>query len=342
LAIKELLDDVQGELDAIVSQKDLNRLGKELSDLVEGRIRQIQPIADQIRKERVLAAESALAAQSGRKATKKLPKLQVMKLDPWHMHFAERLAAQMNNGFRLPGLEEAMLAVERGEIVDPNQSRMLGRGFADYIYQRSKATQFVDWARAGMARSVEVASKEQLYNPFKSALERTLNHPYLGFYPTSYMFGKILPVFGNALFKYAPFTGEYAPLYGFRKLNVIADHTAAALETNNELQQLVMNRTPLINYLNALLPGIPTDVGASMPLWVRDGILKPVVQGKFEDIPGSILDAAKKSSLNAVGPLRAMETFQGSVQQIQTFLTGDPSQSILDEISDFLVPGAGN
>ena len=342
LVIKELIDSVQGELDPVIPQKDLNKLGRELADLIEGRIRQIEPIADEIRKERVLAAESALAAQSGRKATKKLPKLQIMKLDPWHMHFAERLAAQMNNGFRLPGLEEAMLAVERGEIVDPQQAKMLGRGFADYIYKRASTTQFVDWARAGMARSVEVASKEQLYNPFKSALERTLNHPYLGFYPTSYMFGKILPVFGNALFKYAPFTGEYAPLYGFRKLNVIADHTAAALETNNELQQLVMNRTPLINYLNALLPGIPTDVGASMPLWVRDGILKPVVQGKFEDIPGSILDAAKKSSLNAVGPLRTMETFQGSVQQIQTFLTGDPQRSILDEISDFLVPGAGN
>ena len=341
-AVLDIISGAADDLNVVFSKNDITKEAEKIIQLLDTRIKQLDLIANEVRKERLAVAEDALRARAAVKVSKPLKKLKIAKLDPWHVHFSERLAAQMNNGYRLPGLEEAMLAIEKGDQLAPETTDALGRGLADYIYKRAAITELIDWSRAAMARSVEVASKEQLYNPFKGLLERTLNHPYLGFYPTSYMFGKILPVFANALFKYAPFTGEFKPLYGFRKLNVLADHTAAALEDNRNLQELVMTRTPLINYLNALLPGIPTDVGASLPLWVRDGLLRPIAENKLESIPGAVLDAGLKSGGNAVGPLRAVQTFQGSVQQIQTFLTGDPQKSVLDEISDFLVPGAGN
>ena len=181
-----------------------------------------------------------------------------------------------------------------------------------------------------------------MYNPNKSALERTLNHPFTGFYPTSYTYGKILPVFANALFKYSPFSGEYAPFVGARRLNIIAEHIAAALEDNPDLQEVVMKRTPLINYLNSLVPGVPSDIGAGLPYWFRNGILRPAVEGNFEDIPGKFAESVLTTGERIVGPLNYARTVQSSITQIQTMLTGDSQTSVLEEISDFLIPGAGN
>jgi hypothetical protein len=99
----------------------------------------------------------------------------------------------------------------------------------------------------------------------------------------------------------------------------------------------------LINYLNSLLPGIPTDVGASLPYWARNGILRPAYQGKFEEIPGKLVDSAITQGGRMLGgPINFATTVQSSVTQIQSFLTGDPNTSVLEEISDFLIPGAGN
>jgi hypothetical protein len=156
------------------------------------------------------------------------------------------------------------------------------------------------------------------------------------------MYGKMLPVFYNSLFRYAPFTGEYAPMLGFRRLNVLVEHTQAALEDNPGLQKIISTRTPLINYLNALLPGVPTDVGASLPYWLRQGVLRQAYEGNYENIPGATADAIKTSVERSIGPLQTLNTFTGAVSQIQTFLTGDPKKSVLDEINDFLIPGSGN
>lgn len=339
-ATSKIASDLVGQ--SVITTDYLGKQGAEYAALIKKRIAQLDVTVDKLRKERILLAESAAQAKTGVSVSNPLPKLKIRKIDPWTATIVERLAGQMNDGYRLPGLEDAMLRIERGELIDRASAEAIGRGLAQYLYQRKAVTDFVDWARAAHARSVEVATKEQLYNPNKGALERTLNHPITGFYPTSYTFGKIMPVFANALFKYAPFTGEYAPFLGFRRLNVFAEHIAAALEDNPELQKTVMTRTPLINYLNSLLPGVPSDVGAGLPYWFRNGILRPAYEGKLEDIPGKFVESALTTGERFVGPLNFARTMQSSVTQIQSYLTGDPNRSVLEEISDFLIPGAGN
>ena len=339
-SVSKIADDLIST--TVIDRDFIAREAKAYADLVEKRIAQLDVTVDKLRRERILLAESAAQATTGGKVSKPLPKLKIRKADPWTDVIVQRLAGQMNDGYRLPGLEAAMLAVESGQLVNRVDAQVLGRGLAQYLYERKAVTDFVDWARAAHARSVEVATKEQLYNPNKSALERTLNHPFTGFYPTSYTYGKILPVFANALFKYSPFSGEYAPFVGARRLNIIAEHIAAALEDNPDLQEVVMKRTPLINYLNSLVPGVPSDIGAGLPYWFRNGILRPAVEGNFEDIPGKFAESVLTTGERIVGPLNYARTVQSSITQIQTMLTGDSQTSVLEEISDFLIPGAGN
>lgn len=339
-SISAVADDLVSA--SIISKGDLQKEADSFASLIEKRLEQLSVNVEKLRKEKLLMAQAEEAAKTGAAVSQPLPKLKIAKREPWLDTIIGRLVGQMNNGYRLPGLDEALLTIERGETISRETSAALGRGLAQYLYERKGVTDFVDFARAAHARSAEVAAKEQLYNPSKSALERTLNHPFTGFYPTSYMYGKILPVFGNALFKYAPFTGEYAPFLGFNRLNIVADHVAAALEENPQLQDVVMTRTPLINYLNSLLPGVPTDVGASLPYWFRNGILRPAYEGKLEDIPGRTAESILTTGERLVGPLNFARTMQSSVTQIQSFLTGDPKTSVLEEISDFLIPGAGN
>jgi hypothetical protein len=87
---------------------------------------------------------------------------------------------------------------------------------------------------------------------------------------------------------------------------------------------------------------VPSDIGAGLPYWFRNGILRPAVEGNFEDIPGKFAESVLTTGERIVGPLNYARTVQSSITQIQTMLTGDSQTSVLEEISDFLIPGAGN
>lgn len=325
----------------MTTMKQLESDAIRIKELLDVRIAQLEAAVRDMRSLRGEAAKRALEVGST-KPLKAIPKAKIKKIDPWHVRAGELLAAQMNNGFTWPLLEQSLMKISKGEALTGQEVSLLQEGIANYFYKRKNITMMVDMNRNIMARSMEAAAKEQLYNPYKSAFERTLNHPFLGVYPVSYMYGKMLPVFYNSLFRYAPFTGEYAPMLGFRRLNVLVEHTQAALEDNPGLQKIISTRTPLINYLNALLPGVPTDVGASLPYWLRQGVLRQAYEGNYENIPGATADAIKTSVERSIGPLQTLNTFTGAVSQIQTFLTGDPKKSVLDEINDFLIPGSGN
>ena len=276
-----------------------------------------------------------------------LPKLQAEKAKKIGMknyrkatvNIGRRLAeAATRDELRLPGFELALSKMAKKEFLAPEEEMALGRGLANFLYQRAAVSDLVSYFKTAHVKGMEIAAREQLYNSYKGAFERTLNHPYLGFYPTSYMYGKILPAFINALFRYAPFTGEYAPFVGYRRFDLIADHVAAALETSPELQEYVNERPPLIMFLNGLLPGWPTDIGASLPYWLREGVMRPVAEGNFESIPGRIVGSVITTAERAVGPIQSIRSVTNAISDIQEFLTGDPQRSVIDEVSEFLAP----
>jgi hypothetical protein len=255
------------------------------------------------------------------------------------MNISRRLAeAAARDELRLPALDEALKKMENKQLLTPEEEMALGKGLSNFLFQRAAMQDMIGFFKTAHIKGMEIAAREQLYNSYKGALERTLNHPFLGPYPTSYMYGKILPAFINALFKYAPFTSEYAPFVGYRRFDLIADHVAAALETSPELQEYVNSRPPLIMFLNGLLPGWPTDIGVSLPYWMREGIMRPIAEGKLESIPGELTRGVTTQIERTVGPLQTIRATTSALSDIQNFLTGDPQRSVIDEVSDFLTP----
>jgi hypothetical protein len=135
------------------------------------------------------------------------------------------------------------------------------------------------------------ADKTHFFNPGRSFLERSLNHPVFALYPVSYMFGKVLPEYSRMLYLsptrgvsgmvLAPWMailrafggskfsaenwGKYAPLVGF---NAASDIRQAMVENLGE--DATATKNPLIYMLaNTLIPGLPSEVGTSLSRPVR-------------------------------------------------------------------------
>jgi hypothetical protein len=303
----------------------------DLARILKSRLTSLDTIAVRLKEE---AAALADIQKSGQPL-----KIKGKKFKASTTNIARRLAeAASRDELRLPGFDEALKKMENKEFLTPDEEAALGRGLANFLFQRSAMQDMIGFFKTAHIKGMEIAAREQLYNPYKGALERTVNHPFLGPYPTSYMYGKILPAFVNALFKYAPFTSEYAPFVGYRRFDLIADHVAAALETNPELQEYVNSRPPLIMFLNGLLPGWPTDIGVSLPYWLREGIMRPVAEGNLESIPGELTRGVSTQIERTFGPLQSVKATANALSDIQNFLTGDPKRSVIDEVSDFLAP----
>jgi hypothetical protein len=64
--------------------------------------------------------------------------------------------------------------------------------------------------------------------------------------------------------------------------------------------------------------------------------MRPVAEGKFEDIPGRTAEAIATTVGRQFGIAQTIDRAIDSVSEIQSFLTGDPSTSVIDDISEFL------
>lgn len=122
----------------------------------------------------------------------------------------------------------------------------------------------------------------------RSWLERSINHPYFGIYPASYMWGKVLPEIIRGL-AVNPFglavpilskpvkigAHEYGlhgtPFWGF--INAQRVWNSVELQKNTDPQFNAQINDPknakVWSALNMLLPATPWDIPANFPLWAR-------------------------------------------------------------------------
>jgi hypothetical protein len=133
----------------------------------------------------------------------------------------------------------------------------------------------------------------------RTAMERSLNHPYMGIYPSSYMWGKVLPEMirglalnpfgipipgisigydaaGKGLGKFirpseAPLLpgGTGLPGMGFVNANRVYGSVMQQQETDPEFNEWMEERKDMWRALAMLLPAVPWDVPANFPLWMR-------------------------------------------------------------------------
>ena len=108
--------------------------------------------------------------------------------------------------------------------------------------------------------------KINYFNPDRGWLERTMNHQFLGLYPLSYMFGKVLPETFRFLF-WKPF-GAVAPGAGYQAYHKFITY----LGQNGflpDFEQKGTQRPDYLFFLTQLIPGTPEDITVGLPGWMR-------------------------------------------------------------------------
>jgi len=172
-----------------------------------------------------------------------------------------------------------------------------------------EATLMTAW-RESFRRASKQAFTTQYFNPERGWLERTLNHPYLGLYPLSYMWGKVLPEFARFLLV-RPF-GLRAPLVGYAAMQR-AQQAMLAWAQDPEFSEFLKQHKDTIYAVELLLPGQPTNLPVHMPAWARHvsrdarngkDINLKTVEREAKDTMGTLAGKLIQGPLAGVGVLK--------------------------------------
>lgn len=129
---------------------------------------------------------------------------------------------------------------------------------------------FWETARLTLLRQEEQAFKTHYYARGRTWAERSLNHPYLGLYPLSYMWGKIMPEMIRFLVK-RPF-GLKAPLGGLALAKDVWNSTQLQIQTDQNLRDWLKSHPGAITYFSVLMPGTPWDLPVNLNVLLRRSI----------------------------------------------------------------------
>jgi hypothetical protein len=130
-----------------------------------------------------------------------------------------------------------------------------------------------------MIRGTRIADKYQYFSQYRTWFERSINHPFLGIYPYSYMTQKAIPMMLTILFK-PRIAGQVRPLLGLTTYLRFKDYLAMETASNEGfMNDLVKNRA-LWYFVNMSLPATPENMGFSMPSFIRKGFLTPAASNQ--------------------------------------------------------------
>jgi hypothetical protein len=125
----------------------------------------------------------------------------------------------------------------------------------------------IKWLYSAHRRSDRMAADLVHFKTERSVLERSLNHPYFGLYPLSYMWGKILPEMVEFLM-FRPF-GLKAPLVGANMVNQMYQHVMLQMDSDPELRAFMEENEDAFRAISMLVPGLPWDLPVNAPLPLR-------------------------------------------------------------------------
>lgn len=167
---------------------------------------------------------------------------------------------------------------------------------------------------------------------------RSLNHPFLLLYPLSYMVTKIIPEFAQALFTRVPFVGAERIGVGYNAYENIAEQLVMELEYGDGgLLEFFKENPDFAYFINMLFPGIPSQLGFSVPANLRANVIKPGLQGEGVDIFG-LMDGVKEQIWRgSIGgqseaAFRAVSELTGVKLDVEIPFIGDVKQEPSDAI----------
>jgi hypothetical protein len=207
-------------------------------------------------------------------------------------------------------------------------AKALGRDKPDRFWHYNRDEQMIYGAgRSAVKAAEEQAHSTHFYRRGRTWTERSVNHPYLGLYPASYMWGKVLPEMGRFLLK-KPF-GMDAPLGGLMAANHVYDSVQLSAQSDGELKEFIDNNPDMLRMLNLLTPGTPWEIPVNMPAWARN--LAEVReenarrQGTDATLKGyDLAGVASRSVTNAFGLGRDIEMLGELAQEFTQPQQGTP------------------
>jgi ADP-ribosyltransferase exoenzyme len=152
-----------------------------------------------------------------------------------------QMDALLNRMFRRPGVDTVSHSVEQQTM------RMAGQQAIRSAWDEAHSTQF--------------------YKKDRSMLERSINHPYIGLYPASYMWGKILPEMVRFL-ALRPF-GMETPFLAWNVAREISDGITAQSEVDPSFKKFLEDNKEAFMLMSMLFPSLPQDTPANVSLPVR-------------------------------------------------------------------------
>lgn len=186
-----------------------------------------------------------------------------------------------------------------------------------------------------MIRATETADRFQYFAQQRSWFERSINHPFLGIYPYSYMTQKAIPAMLTLMFK-PKIAGAVRPGLGIVNYMRVREFIHNDVSFNQSFMNEVI-KNPVIWYaINIMLPATPENMGFSAPGFVRRGFLQPAAAGQPIDlaqmakVPGYIGETIMRGTVLGQGAsiAQALDVFgTGLDNQIQDF-AGSASQDL--------------
>jgi len=145
------------------------------------------------------------------------------------------------------------------------------------------------------------ARKAIYFDPDRSFIERSLNHPVLALYPLSYMVGKVIPEFVRLMVN-TPFfarLGGTRPFLGAQAYRQVSDRLYHASQNDDGLLKWIEDNPEAWMFINYFLPYTPNNFGFGFSAPIRKYVINPGTKGEMADIPGAMLESGYQLARNS-------------------------------------------
>jgi len=177
-----------------------------------------------------------------------------------------------------PAVLEARLGAEAAKTAGLYERTLLEVGMEPSKAREVAAVAYGVWSDS-LVRATRVADKMQYFSPYRSWFERSINHPFLGIYPYSYMTQKAIPAILKLMF--APRIGGWVhPGMGYINYMRFREMVMQNTEGNKDFISEVLHSPELGWVLNIMIPAMPESLGFSAPTWMKNSIVRPALQGQ--------------------------------------------------------------
>jgi hypothetical protein len=268
---------------------------------------------------------------SGEDVVRLLLEEYLIQSDP--IELARRIA---QDGAKVRGL--ASNAVVEGFTDQIMATKKISRAAAQ-VEARKAADELAAAVVGAYEATIELASRQadkaQYFASQRSWFERSMNHPFLGFYPYSYMTQKAIPSLLRIMFLTPGRNGLVMPGFGYAKYEQFIEWSQNRVNTNEDVVSQLLKNDALLYVFTTLLPVTPDSMGFSAPTWIRRSVVQPGLRGT------PLTPGAFAPGLSEIGAQVVRGTVLG---QGRTMLEGLQSvqdkTNINNNLSDFIQTSA--